>query len=278
MDQGSDTLFCRDPCDSRRRLAVHGLEPLRPLLHQYADAVHDRIGAIDDLTDRLFEPRIGEHGFDLADDSVGPNEDGLVRTPAGNPDAPACPGKPPCHVAANESRPTEYGDDPVFWGHGATFAGYCQVKYSGGAVQTSRRWRWPAHRLAVILPSNPSKPVQRDLPLPVDRPPGAALPGRGLRLAPLLGWYCHRTSPGTRTRLGFDVRDRRRFAMDPFPARRPRKDLHRHLHIVNRGSQVPLFVVGSRTSRSQSPMMLMDNVVKNIAHPGTPAIHHAFRR
>ena len=47
---------------------------------------------------------------------------------------------------------------------------------------------------------------------------------------------------------------------------------------LNRCSQVPLFVVGSSTSRSQSPTMLMDNVVKKIVHPGTPAIHHAFRR
>ena len=114
MDQGTDSLFRRDPGNSRRSLAVHGLEPLCTPLHQYADAVHDGIGAIDDLADRLFEPRIGEYGFDLADDSVGPNEEGLVRTPAGNPDAPACPGKPPCHVPADEPRPTEYGDDPVF--------------------------------------------------------------------------------------------------------------------------------------------------------------------
>ena len=51
MDQGSDTLFRRDAGDSRRGLAVHGLEPLCTPLHQYADAVHDGIGAIDDLTD-----------------------------------------------------------------------------------------------------------------------------------------------------------------------------------------------------------------------------------
>ena len=48
--------------------------------------------------------------------------------------------------------------------------------------------------------------------------------------------------------------------------------------IVNRWCQVPLFVVGSSTSRSQSPTMLMDSVVKKIVHPGTPAIHHAFSR
>ena len=42
--------------------------------------------------------------------------------------------------------------------------------------------------------------------------------------------------------------------------------------------QVLPVVVGSRTSRNQSPTMLMDRVVKNIAHPGTPAIHHALRR
>ena len=42
--------------------------------------------------------------------------------------------------------------------------------------------------------------------------------------------------------------------------------------------QAVLRVVGSSTSRSQSPTTLMDRVVRKIANPGIPAIHHAFRR
>lgn len=176
-----------------------------------------------------------------------------------------------------------------------TAAGRCR-QVAGGA---GRRASWPSCCRRIRR-----KPVRHDLPPLVDRLPGAELPGRnvaqfvsappGVREKHTQNATYQSVSSGSpfrarsstaaiapvreHPRLGRGSLGRRRFAKDPTAARRPRDDLHRLLRIANRGRQVPLFVVGSSTSRSQSPMMLMDSVVKNIAHPGTPAIHHAFRR
>ena len=99
---------------------LHGIEALTAPFEQYADQIDDHVGVAHRRLDRLRKAHIGLNRMDLPDPAERLQMAGQIRAAHGDADAVAAVGKRADHVAAEESRAAEHGDQRVkfaFQGH-----------------------------------------------------------------------------------------------------------------------------------------------------------------
>ena len=110
MDQPrTDAAWRRAPLPRRRGL--HRIETLAAALEQDADQVDDDIGVAHRRLDRMRIAHIGLHRVDLADPADRLQMAGQFRPAHRDADAIVPVGQRPHHVAAEETRAAEHGDE-----------------------------------------------------------------------------------------------------------------------------------------------------------------------
>ena len=102
---------------------LHGVEPLAAALEQDADEIDHRIGIAHRGVNRARMAQVGLHRMDLADPAGRLQVDGEVRPSYRDPDAVAALGQRTHHMAAQEARAAEDGDERFgrSGGHAAVF-------------------------------------------------------------------------------------------------------------------------------------------------------------
>ena len=113
-------------------LGLHRVETLPAALEQDADQVDDDVGVAHRRRDRLRIAQIGLHRVDLPDPAHRPQIAGKLRPAHRDADAVLPLRQRPHHVAAEEARATEHGDE----GFELAFCGHRRRKYriAGTAV------------------------------------------------------------------------------------------------------------------------------------------------
>ena len=103
-----------------RPFRLHGVEALAAPFEQYPDQIDDHAGVAHRRLDRLRKAQIGLNRMDLPDPAERLQMEGQLRPAHGDADEVAAVGKRADHVAAEESRAAEHGDQRVklaFQGH-----------------------------------------------------------------------------------------------------------------------------------------------------------------
>ena len=111
--------------DARGAFRLHGVEALLAALEQDADQVHHHVGAAHRGLDRLRIAQVRLHGVDLPDPAERLQMARKVRPAHRRADAVALARQRPHHMAAEEARAAEHGDQRLGGdlGHGAAFGG-----------------------------------------------------------------------------------------------------------------------------------------------------------
>ena len=92
---------------------LHGVEALPAFFIQDADQIDHGIGIAHRRLDQIRKPQIGLHGVDLADPAERLQVPGQFRTADRHPDPVMPHGQRPHHMAAEETRAAEDGDQLV---------------------------------------------------------------------------------------------------------------------------------------------------------------------
>ena len=96
-----------------RAFRLDGIEALAAFFEQNADQIDDDVGIAHCCLDRLRVAQIRLHGFDLPDPTERPQITGQLRTAHRDTDAEVALGERTHHVAADEARAAEHGDQRV---------------------------------------------------------------------------------------------------------------------------------------------------------------------
>jgi hypothetical protein len=111
MHQRSDALLGGHPGNAGGAVMLHEAEGVLAAFGEDADAVHDRIGAMDRGAHAVVVTDIGEDRLHLTDRAVGAHEDRFVRAADGDADAPTLLGHAARDIAADKARSAKYRDE-----------------------------------------------------------------------------------------------------------------------------------------------------------------------